>query len=283
MQKLITQLKRLYFLPEQQGRWSIPAGAASTQGVLTDDILTQCLQGQASVALDLLSPQSQVRTLVLGFEKSTDWEWVADLYQGILEDLELPAPAMAITANRGHQIWFSLATPIPVAQGRAFLGALCHRYLAKLPTSHYSLWPTAQDAGPQHLEAVPAEHGLGGKWSAFITASMGAMFKEEPGLEMAPNPDRQADMLAPVVSMSTADLARAMERLAAAPSPAEVPAAFVPAIAHNDSQSGLDGQYTDPKSFLLAVMNDPAAAPELRVRAAAALLPYFEANASNRS
>ena len=277
MHKLISQLKRLYFLPEQQGRWSLPAGAEPAQGVLTDDILAQSLKGQASVALDLLSPQGRVRTLVLGFEKSGDWEWVAEVYQGILEDLELPAPAMAITGNSGHQIWFSLATPVPVAQGQAFLAALCHRYLAKLAPSHYRLWPTTEDAGPRHLEALPAEHDASGKWSAFITASMGAMFKEEPGLEMAPNPERQADLLAPVVSMTNADLARAMDRLAAPnePAPAEGPAALAPVT---DGRAGLDGHHADPKSFLLAVMNDPGAAPELRVKAAAALLPYFEAS-----
>lgn len=272
MHKLITQLKRLYFLPEQQGRWSLNTGTEPAQGELTDDILSQGLTGQASVALDLLSPEGQARTLVLGFEKSADWEWVANLYQGILEDLELPAPAMAITANRGHQIWFSLASPMPVAQARAFLEALCHRYLAELPKSRYRLWPTTEDA--RHLEAVPAEHGSSGKWSAFITATMGAMFKEEAGLEMAPNPERQADMLAPVVSMRTADLARAMERLAAA-TPAATPAEPTPATG--------DSHYADPKSFLLAVMNDPGAAAELRVRAAVALLPYFETSADTRS
>ena len=53
---------------------------------------------------------------------------------------------------------------------------------------------------------------------------------------------------------------------------------LVPASAQGDGRAGLDGHHADPKSFLLAVMNDPGAAPELRVKAAAALLPYFEAS-----
>ena len=279
MHKLISQLKRLYFLPGQQGRWSIPAGASPSHGVLTDDILTQGLKGQASVALDLLSLDGQVRTLVLGFEQAADWQWVADLYQGILEDLELPAPAMAISGKNGYQVWFSLETPIPVAQGQAFLTALCHRYLAELPTARYRLWPAAESARPDHLEVVPAEHESSGKWSAFITASMGAMFREEPGLEMAPNPDRQADLLAPVVSVSAADLARALDRLATPIEPVSAEAPAMLATVRSDGQGGLGGHYTDPKSFLLAVMNDLGAAPELRVAAAAALLPYFEGKA----
>ncbi len=35
------------------------------------------------------------------------------------------------------------------------------------------------------------------------------------------------------------------------------------------------GGFVDPKSFLLAVMNDPGATAEHRIEAAKALLPYF--------
>ncbi len=47
--------------------------------------------------------------------------------------------------------------------------------------------------------------------------------------------------------------------------------------APSGSGSGLNlaGAFTDPKTFLLAVMNDPAACVEHRIDAAKALLPYF--------
>ena len=50
-----------------------------------------------------------------------------------------------------------------------------------------------------------------------------------------------------------------------------------PAVPGAEPHGGLDvgGGYVDPKSFLLAVMNDPGAAAEHRIEAAKALLPYF--------
>lgn len=51
-----------------------------------------------------------------------------------------------------------------------------------------------------------------------------------------------------------------------------------PALAAGRPRSRLSvgGNFSDPKSFLLAVMNDPSASASQRIKAAKALLPYFE-------
>ena len=100
-----------------------------------------------------------------------------------------------------------------------------------------------------------------------IDLIQGSMFIEEAGLDMAPNMDRQADLLATVVRIKAGDFqhvlsGRAVEGSASAQSGVEP---LLP----------LGNRFDDPQSFLLAVMNDPAARAEHRIAAAQALLPYF--------
>lgn len=298
MNKLISQLQRLYFLPGQQ--WHShklnasgdPAYAA--EGALTPAIVAKALAGEIGVALNLISSDSMVRAMIVSFERATDWERVASLYQAIQEELDLPAPALSVSGRKGYCLWFSLAEPLPVAQTQVFLDTLCRRYLSDLPVTRLECRPDTDQPGFREqavMKLVPARHSVSGKWSAFIDPSLGSMFIDESGLEMAPILDRQANLLAGLESIKTEDFQRALNILQApvesdanaSLAPVERPIVLQSEVA---TQSGIDvGQrgsklrlgnsYTDPKNFLLAVMNDSSASAGQRIKAAKALLPYW--------
>lgn len=290
MDKLIAALKRLYFLDGQQwcldksGEHAEPVCGA--EGALVTTIIAGALAGNQSISLELIGPNGMVRAMAASFVKAGDWENVAKLYQAIQDDLELPAPAISISGHGGYTLWFSLteATAAPLAT--AFLEALRRKYLAEMPLSSLTFHPEAK--GPNLLPLAPALDETTGKWSAFIDPSMGSMFVDEPGLEMAPNMDRQADMLGRLKSIKPADLERAMELLQASDnadssSPEERPASEgsdddrqLTKLRPAGESLGNGKYYTDPRNFLLAIMNDPSASAKQRIRAAKALLPYVQ-------
>lgn len=232
-------------------------------------------EGEEFRRLALVNEAGLVRALILGVTRGSDWEAVAGLYLGLLEHLELPAPAVAVSASGGYQVWISLAEAVPLAEAQAFLEGLRRRYLAAIPASRLQLRP-----GPapetRFVATLPSLDEESGRWSAFIDPAMGSMFCDELGLDLAPNNARQADMLAGLASATPREWQRALAVLAegaeaaGAPPPATAP---VPAGAATLS---LGGGFADPKAFLLAVMNDPAATSHDRIEAAKALLPYFE-------
>ncbi|HZX30201.1 MAG TPA: hypothetical protein VFF03_02520 [Rhodocyclaceae bacterium] len=247
MERLIAALQRLYF---SEARLGSPAVALA-------------LAGGEPVALDPSDPDGRTRAMVLVFQSAADWAAVADLFQAVQADLELPAPAISVSGRAGYEVWFSLAEAVPAAEAQGFLEALRARYLSEIPAARLR-----QSPGDGPVNLVPALHGASGKWSAFIDPSMGGMFADEPGLEMAPSLDRQADLLAGFESIKPADFRRAMASL------------LSPAVTTGGVGEGaglaVGGNFTDPKRFLLAVMNDPSASPAWRIEAAKALLPYFE-------
>ena len=95
------------------------------------------------------------------------------------------------------------------------------------------------------------------------------MFTDEPWLDMPPNPDGQAQLLAPLKSIPPAAFELALQRLR----PAAVPSASVQA----SSDAKRAAASLDPKRFLLDVMNNDSLELALRIEAAKALLPYFAA------
>lgn len=241
MSKLTEQLQRLFAAP------AAPLG---------DD---------AAAPLALRGADGRVRTLVIGFERSSDWPAVAALNQALQEALELPAPAISVSPTAGFQVWLPLAEAVAPELAAVFLDALRRNYLAELPAGRLRLLPLAAGS----TERVPAADAASGKWSAFIDPGMGSMFVAEPGLEIAPNPDRQADMLASVQCITVKALQRALALLGAADAPALPEEAGRPR-----STLAVGNNFTDPKDFLLAVMNDPAASTGQRIKAATALLRY---------
>lgn len=258
MDKLIAELRRLYFLP--------------------DSPLPKLDTGEASPALSFAGAGGQVRALVLGFARAADWDSVARVYRALQEDLKLPAPAVAVSGSAGYQLWFSLCEPLPAERAAVFLSALRHAYVPELGPAYLESWPAGE---AKVLTLPPARHASSGKWSAFIDPDLGSLFSEEPGLGMAPAPERQADLLAGLQSIKAGDLERALALLtqgSTADLAGGTELAVVPtdeALAPGQPRLKPGGYFADPKSFLLALMNDSSASTAHRLEAARALLPYF--------
>ena len=64
-------------------------------------------------------------------------------------DLELPAPAIAVSGIDGYQVWFSLSEPVPLAQALDFLESLRLRYLGAIAPKHIVMKPAADDLAPR--------------------------------------------------------------------------------------------------------------------------------------
>ncbi len=207
---------------------------------------------------------SRQQALGIAFRRAADWESAALLWHAVQDELDLPAPAVSVD-GQGYRLWFSLAEPVDAEAAERFLAGLQTRYLTDLPTSRLE-FGIAGDLPPCPL-AEPE------RWAAFIDPGMGSMFTAEPWLEMAPNRNQQADLLAAFDSIRTADFVRALTLLQPVAQPADDGGDTAkPPV----STLSLQGPFADPKQFLLALMNDPSASPQLRIEAAKALLPYFE-------
>jgi hypothetical protein len=246
MNRLQTELRRLYLSPEPQSEGQAPAGE--------DPVL--------------IDASGQVRAMVMDVSQPAGWDGVAALWQGVQDDLDLPAPAIAVSGIDGYQVWFSLAQPIPVAQAHDFLELLRKRYLGTIAPRHIGMSPTADASAPglaQHARLVPALQVATGHWSAFVAPGLAGMFATEPWLDLAPSPDAQANILSGFESIQSADFRLAQDRLKPASALPPCDAAPTPTPPHNDSAA---------KRFLLSVMNDPTTELRLRIEAAKALLPY---------
>ena len=197
------------------------------------------------------------RALVLSLGRPADWDLVSAVWQGVQRDLALPAPAIAVSGSDAYQLWFSVASPVAPGDGLAFLDGLRQRY-----------WPDVKPArvaclAGESLPVVPQAVDADGNWSAFVARDLAPVFSDTPWLDIPPNEDGQADLLQGLGVITAEAWMAARARL----SPADAPAlATVTAMAPS-------GTVTDPKEFLLRVMNDPGAPLALRIEAAKALLP----------
>lgn len=200
------------------------------------------------------------RALVLEVAGAGGWNELAKAWQGVQSDLQLPAPGIAVSGSDGYQLWFSLAEPVPSGQALTFLDALRRRYLGDVAAERIRSFPAAAPGAP--VPRVPPVQVAPGRWSAFVTVDLAAVFADEHWLDLPPTPDAQADLLSRLQATPPAELMRALERLVSA----DVPAAGEPL------ENPATGQ--DPRSFLLEVMNDRSVALPLRIEAAKALLPY---------
>ena len=234
----------------------------------------------------LIDPEGRVRALVLALARPADWRALARVWQGVQADLALPAPAIAVSGDDSCQLWFSLATPVPAAQALGFVEALRRRYLADIPAHRVVLMP-ALVAGPpprvRHARLVPARQAGSGHWSAFVAQDLAPAFADEPWLDLPPNPEGQANLLARLTSLSMADLEQAQQRLIAAEVPVQPPPADRPAASAAASAAAAGGLVSggptatdagqQARRFLLDVMHNDAVALGLRIDAAKALLP----------
>ena len=238
----------------------------------------------APEALRLIDGSGRVRAMVLSLARPADWQALAKVWQGVQVDLDLPAPAIAVSGTDAYQLWFSLAQPLPAAQALAFLESLRLRYLGDIKPQRVGLMPSMDGASPprlQHADTVPALQASG-CWSAFVAPELAPVFADEPWLETAPNPEGQSSLLARLASIPLADFELALQGLspaqASAPGPpASVPALVLDAVASPIGQrKAATGPWLDPKSFLLEVMNNDAVELRLRIEAAKALLPHVD-------
>lgn len=263
MNRLQTELNRLYLPNDRQ-----------SEG-----------QDSATAAHHLINADGQVRAMVVEITQPTGWDGVAALWQGVQNELDLPAPAIAVSGSNAYQVWFSLSAPVSVTHAMDFLALLGLRYLGPIAPRHIRMMPTADAAAPQHARhasMVPALQTETGHWSAFVAPELASMFADEPWLDLPPNPDAQANLLSRLVSIKPADFRRAQEQLSLADvsAPRATLSTSTPTADEADKIPGKGHAAaevdTDPKRFLLWVMNDPTAELCLRIEAAKALLPYFE-------
>jgi hypothetical protein len=262
--------------------------------------LTQASTSQEAPAVELhpidaaagramIDAEGQVRALVLELARPADWAVLSAVWNAVQADQELPAPAIAVNGRDGYQLWFSLAQPMPAALGLAWLEALRQRYLGEVKPQRVALLPTVDATSTlptHHAELVPALQPGSGVWSAFVAQDLAPVFADEPWLDLPPNEDGQAKLLARLVSMQLADVERSFELLRSVPAPvlsaAETTAAPDAALAYTyaalapvgsiHSGPTSAGEPLDPKSFLQGVMSDDRVPLALRIEAAKALL-----------
>ena len=215
----------------------------------------------------LVDAPGRVRALVLEVVQPTSWGALSVAWQGVQAELELPAPAIAMSGIDGVQLWFSLEAPVAAAQAHAFLDSLRARFLADVPPARVRLWP---DTGtpPRHAAVVPALQSTG-NWSAFVSPDLAAVFSDTPWLDIEPGDEGQATLLRGLQSIKPAALAAALARLAADARDAPAPA---PARDAASTPQPAATPEDDPRRFLLRVMNDEAVDLALRIEAAKALL-----------
>ena len=120
------------------------------------------------------------------------------VWHDVQTELELPAPAIAVSGVDGLQLWFSLAEPITASQAHAFLDSLRARFLPDIDARRIRLMP-ASDASAlhpeRHAQLVPARQEQTGNWSAFVAADLAPVFADTPWLDIPPNEEGQATLL----------------------------------------------------------------------------------------
>lgn len=233
----------------------------------------------------LIGTDGRVRALVLALGRPADWRALAPVWQGVQIDLQLPAPAIAVSGTDSYQLWFSLAEPVPAAQAQGFLEGLRARYLADIAPRRLGLLPAADPAaasGLRHADPVPAAQAQDDVWSAFVASDLAPMFADAPWLDLPPNREGQAELLARCASIGPADFRAALQQLQP-PAPAAEPAAAAPVpVQTGATRLSIDATrphtFTDPRQFLLAVMNDERADLVVRIQAAQALLAAGDGN-----
>ncbi|MBB4842217.1 hypothetical protein HNP55_000712 [Paucibacter oligotrophus] len=208
--------------------------------------------------LTLTEEPARVRAAVLEVATPADWEALGQVWRGVQADLALPAPAIAVSGTDGYQLWFSFAQALPAARALALLEGLRQRYLPALPAKRLKLWPSESPLLP------PPRLAQTGQWAAFLAPDLAPVFADEPWLDTPPNEEGQADLLQRLRSIKAEELQEALAQLGQVEPEA---APLAPAASLSSAAAA-----SDPRQFLLRVMNDESLAMSLRIEAAKALL-----------
>lgn len=220
-----------------------------------------------------LAPADTVQAMVLELARPADWSALSIVWRAVQSELELPAPAIAVSGSDGLQLWFSVAQPVLASEAADFLETLRQQYLSAVPDSRLRLYPSRTGLAADHLAlapAVPAVDAHTGYWSAFVSADLASVFGDEPWLDIPPNQDQQADILSRLSPMALPEWREALVRLDAAQRKVVQAAAAAAATVGPTGDTHTHG----PRAFLMQVMHDPSVALRDRIEAAKALLPY---------
>ena len=144
----------------------------------------------------LVDARGRVRALVLEVLQPAGWEALSRVWQGVQAELELPAPAIAVSGSDGLQLWFSLETAIEVRRAHGFLEALRMRFLADLPAQRVRLLPDPAEPG-RHAPLVPQVQASGDTWSAFVSQDLASVFSDTPWLDVEPGDEGPGGPAAP--------------------------------------------------------------------------------------
>ena len=258
-------------LHSEFARLFLPATATAAEGSAPS----------APTPADLLDAQGYTRALVLELAAPADWARLKAMWQGVQADLGLQAPAIAVSGTDGLQLWFSAPTPVPAADARRWLEALCHRYLPGLPPHRLRLYPRAEPAAAAggsatHAAPVPALQADGATWSAFVAPDLVPLFEETPWLDSEPSEEGQAALLERVRVMKggwfETGVAGEASQAAQGPAAGGCAAGNVDAGGGLAEGRGLMSARQEAVAFLQRVLQDEAAPLALRVEAAKALL-----------
>ncbi|MEF7612527.1 hypothetical protein V4F39_01305 [Aquincola sp. MAHUQ-54] len=218
------------------------------------------------------APADRVRAIVMELARPPAWNELARVWHGVQDELALPAPAIAVSGTDGLQLWFSLAEPVPAAQGPAFLDGLRRRFLPEVAPGRVRLLQapdaSAPPSAPQALP-VPACRDDEGRWSAFVAPDLAPVFDDTPWLDIPPNEEGQAALLRGLQPIKPAAFRAALDQLGPGAPPPRTGEAAAPAASAADAAAT-----DDPRRFLLRVMNDESVAMALRIEAARALLQH---------
>lgn len=196
-----------------------------------------------------------LRVAVLAVSHPAGWAELSAVWRGVQSDLELPAPAIALSGTDALQLWFAFASPTASSARTRFLHGLRARYLRDVKPSQVRMFTEAADLPtPPCVEVAPQ------RWSAFVTHDLASVFGETPWLDIAPGDEGQAALLRTLAPIPQVALQTALNRFGAIEhaEPSEQP----PAPRHA----------SDPSRFLSVVMNDETAPLALRIEAARILL-----------
>lgn len=213
--------------------------------------------------------EAGVRALVLALTRPSGWPQLADIWRGAQQDLDLPAPGIAVSGLDGMQLWFSLAAPVEPSRGVAFLKGLRRRYLGQVKSAEVHLL-----VGAAMLPPAPPVHTGPDRWSAFVAADLAAVFDETPWLDLPPSSEGQAALLRELASIPIATFELALHRLGAIDMQMEASEALTSVPAASAPTPDLQEAEAEALSFLRRVMNDETAPLELRVEAAKAMLAH---------